>query len=101
MRRLLVPLVLFVLTACSGVPAEDAGGAEIYGQLCARCHAANLSGGVGPALGPDSGAARLTDEQVTGIVARGRGSGMPAFGNTLSEAQLGRLVAYLREQQAG
>ena len=42
------------LGACSGRPADDASGEEVYAQLCARCHGDDLSGGVGPALGPGS-----------------------------------------------
>lgn len=100
MRRTAVVLLLAVaLASCSGAPAPDAGGEEIYRQLCASCHARDLSGGVGPALGPGSEASGLDDEILTATISRGRGSRMPAFGQTLDDAQIARVVAYLREQQ--
>ncbi len=100
MRRRLVSWLLVVLTACSGVPAEDATGAEIYRQMCASCHRADLSGRSGPALGPGSPAVDLPDEFLAGVIRHGRGSGMPAFSRTLSDDQIDRVVAFLRERQS-
>lgn len=99
MRRTVVLLLAVVLAACSGAPAPDSSGEEIYRQLCASCHARDLSGGVGPALGPGSEASGLDDETLAATIAQGRGSRMPAFGQTLDEAQITRVVAYLRDQQ--
>lgn len=87
------------MAACSGAPAPDAGGEEIYRQLCASCHSRDLSGGVGPALGPGSEASLLDDGMLASTIAQGRGSRMPAFGETLDDSQITRVVAYLREQQ--
>ena len=90
-------LVLLLLAACGG-PAADASGAEIYDQVCARCHGNDLGGRVGPALGPGSGAASAADEFLLTTITRGRGS-MPSFSRTLSEKQIERVVAYLRSRQ--
>lgn len=94
----LVALALFAVS-CSG-PAEDASGSEIYQDVCASCHARDLQGRVGPALGEGSPIAAQSDEYVIDVIANGRGS-MPAFGRTLSEAQIDRLVSFLREEQSG
>lgn len=87
------------LSSCSvGRPDEDAGGEEIYRQLCANCHADDLSGGLGPALGPRSSSAELPDEFLEVTITRGRGS-MPSFSSTLNDAQLDRLIGYIRTVQ--
>lgn len=97
MRRSVIAVALLVaLTACSfGGPAEDAGGEEIYAELCARCHGADLGGGVGPALGPGSNSSSETDEYLEFTILNGRGR-MPSF-PSLSQQQVDRLVAYMRE----
>ena len=99
MRRTGLLVLAVALAACSGAPAPDAGGEEIYRQLCASCHSRDLSGGVGPALGAGSEAALLDDQVLASTIAQGRGSRMPAFSQTLDDAQITRVVAYLREQQ--
>lgn len=91
-------LLTLVLGACSlGAPSEDATGQEIYGQLCARCHGADLSGGVAPAIGPDSNAAAEDDQYLEFTVSNGRGR-MPSF-PSLSSEQIDRLIGYIREVQ--
>ncbi len=97
--RLALALAFVVFAgACTGVPAEDATGEEIYLQLCARCHAPDLSGGLGPALGPGSAAASRPDDFLRIAITRGRGR-MPAFGGVLSDEQVERVIGYLRERQ--
>ena len=91
-------LVLGLLTACTGRPGEGATGEEIYQQLCANCHADDLSGGIGPALGPGSNSAEQPDDFLEVTILRGRGS-MPSFSSSLDTTQLDRLVGYLREVQ--
>lgn len=100
MRRLAAALTVMVaLAGCSlGRPAEDATGAELYARLCASCHAPDLSGGVGPPLGPDSNAASESDEFLEFTITRGRGR-MPSFATTLDDAQVDRLVVFLRSEQ--
>lgn len=99
-RRLFLLGVVVVLAACSEAPAVDATGADIYVQLCVSCHARDLSGGIGPALGPGSGAVELSDDVIAQTIRRGKGSGMPAFSRTLSDAQIERVVAFIREEQS-
>lgn len=92
---------LIALGGCSlGKPPVDATGEEIYNQLCARCHGADLEGVVGPALGPGSDVAGEPDDFIEFTVVHGRGR-MPSFASTLDEAQIRRLVTYIREVQQG
>lgn len=100
MRRFSV-VMLLVLSACSvGRPADDASGDEIYRQLCANCHGADLNGGIGPPLGPGSNAASQPDAFLEFAIINGRGR-MPSFSATLNDQQVDRLVVYLREEQEG
>lgn len=87
------------ITACGvGRPPEDASGAEIYRLLCANCHGADLSGGLGPSLGPDSPSASQPDSFLEVSIMRGRGR-MPSFSSSLDQDQLSRLIDYIREVQ--
>ncbi len=87
------------LVACSvGRPPEDATGEEIYIQLCSNCHGDDLSGGIGPPLGPGSAAASESDEFLEFTIVNGRGR-MPSFESSLSDEQLGRLISYIRQVQ--
>lgn len=91
--------VVVALSACSvGRPGAGSSGEQIYAQLCANCHAEDLSGGIGPPLGRGSNAAAQPDEFLELTILRGRGS-MPSFSSSLDEEQLGRLIGYIREVQ--
>jgi len=90
--------MVLIAGACTGTPDEGATGEEIFLQLCARCHSADLSGGIGPPLGPGSDAATRPDEFLRLTITRGRGR-MPSFRLTLSDEQIDAVIAYLREQQ--
>lgn len=99
MRRFLVVAAALMLGACASAPAPDASGAEIYLQLCARCHGADLQGGTGPPMGAGSALENRPDEYLVTVITRGQGR-MPGFGGTLSDEQVLRVVNYIREQQA-
>lgn len=86
--------------SCVGRPAPEAGGEQMYLQLCSNCHGAELQGGLGPALGPGSNAAAQPDEFLRVSITEGRGR-MPSFSSTLSDAQIQRLISYLRQEQRG
>ncbi len=88
------------LVGCVARPGPDATGEEIFEQVCARCHGAAMTGGVGPALGPGSDAADQPNEFLVQTITNGRGR-MPSFSLTLTEEQIARVVVYLREIQAG
>lgn len=99
MRRLIVLiLVALALSACStGPPGETSTGEEIYAQLCANCHGADLGGAIGPALGAGSRIVDEGDQYLEFTITNGRGS-MPSF-PSLDAAQLERLIDYIREAQ--
>lgn len=64
----------------------------VYKQNCLACHGTNLEGSMGPKLS-DVGA-RLSEEQIAGIVKEGRGN-MPAFQSKLSEDEIAGLSTWL------
>ena len=88
-----------MISACTGAADPDASGPELYSQFCARCHGGDLSGGIGPPLGVGSGLSERDDAFVTDTIRGGRGR-MPAFGSTLSDEQIARVVEFLREEQS-
>ena len=96
-RAATVGLLLFAC-ACVGRPPADATGEQVYEQVCARCHAADLSGGVGPGIGAGSNAAEQNDEFLRLTITDGRGR-MPSFRHTLSEEEINRVIEFMREEQ--
>lgn len=91
--------VALMLSSCGPGVDEDASGEEIYLQVCARCHADNMSGGLGPALiGIDSPSLAKPEEFFVQTVTSGLGR-MPSFGGTLSDAQIQRVVDYVMDRQ--
>lgn len=88
-----------ITTSCSfGGPSDDATGEEIYAELCASCHAPDLSGGLGPPLDSGSNAAIEDDEYLEFTITNGRGR-MPSFSSSLDETQMDRLVDFIRQEQ--
>lgn len=99
MRRLVViALWALALAGCTGRPAPDATGVEIYQQLCVRCHGEDLGGAIGPALGRGSDIALESDDFIRQTIRDGRGR-MPSFALTLTDEQIDRVISYLREVQ--
>jgi mono/diheme cytochrome c family protein len=96
--RALTALLLLLTAACTGQADPNASGAELYAQFCARCHGADLAGGVGQALGPGSELVEKPDSYVIAVLEDGRGS-MPAFGNTLSADQIQSVLDFIRMEQ--
>lgn len=96
--------VLAALAALLGLklhgqtPALPRDAAGIYVQLCASCHGAGLEGGAGGSLIDDVWKHGADDASLTRSIREGRiENGMPAFGETLSNAQTRALVVYIRE----
>lgn len=99
MRRLgATVLVALALSACaSGQPGDGDTGEEIYAELCANCHGADLGGALGPALGPGSSVAQEDDAYLEFTISNGRGR-MPSF-PSLDATQIESLIGYIREVQ--
>lgn len=75
-------------------PALDA--AALYQQHCAACHGAQRTGGMGPALLPES-LARLRPAEALEVITQGRqATQMAGFGQQLSPAELSALASYIR-----
>ena len=95
-----VALLALAMAACGGPDLpEDASGAEIYVQMCARCHGSDLRGGTGVALVGEG--ARSIDKPESYLVQSiyaGIGR-MPAFRRTLSDDQILRVARYIMRQQ--
>ncbi|HEY2468445.1 MAG TPA: cytochrome c [Terracidiphilus sp.] len=100
--------VLAGLTGCKSLPpskpssewtAEEARGAQVFQQACAKCHYPTSTSGLhGPGLqaitkikAMPSGAPP-TDERLTAVILHGHGT-MP--GTSLDDQQLRDLLAYL------
>lgn len=67
---------------------------SLYAQSCSACHGDKRQGGVGPALGPS----KLSDAQLFEIIAKGRTeAGMPAFGGSLGQKGIWKLVTLIRQ----
>jgi mono/diheme cytochrome c family protein len=84
----LLPLAL--LAACGDAPAGDVdNGKALYDANCAGCHGADGNGvGGNPSIVGESGA------EVSETIRNGKGS-MPAFGSTLSDAEIADVRAYV------
>jgi cytochrome c553/DNA-binding beta-propeller fold protein YncE len=70
--------------------------AALYKKHCLACHGAQRTGGMGPALLPES-LERLKPADALATIARGRdATQMPGFGGVLSEAEVAALAAHIR-----
>lgn len=82
-----------------GVDMASAQGVDapaLYQQHCASCHGAQRTGGMGPALLPES-LSRLKPADAAAVIAQGRvATQMPGFAPQLSAAELQALVAFIR-----
>jgi len=100
-RTLVLALAAVVLAAGCTDRLEGSSGEDLYRAGCAACHGGDLSGGIGPTLGPGSNAdLGLSDNQLEGVIRVGPGS-MPPFDERLTSSQINSLVKYLRSQQRG
>ena len=85
------PTAPFLASASAAVPA-----AALYTEHCAACHGAQRTGGMGPALLPES-LSRLRPAEALKVIAEGRvATQMPGFAATLSPEQIAALGAYMR-----
>lgn len=69
--------------------------AALYGTHCASCHGALRTGGMGPALLPES-LERLRKPEALRVIQQGRpATQMPGFADTLSAAEVNALAAWV------
>lgn len=99
MRRALIACLLIVVAGCGGRVPEDASGEQIYASVCARCHGAELQGGVGPALVGDAvPSLEQPESYFTQTISRGKGR-MQSFSGVLTDAQVQLVVDFILAEQ--
>ena len=83
-------------TIAEPVPVEVAAKAPaLYREHCAACHGAQRTGGMGPALLPES-LERLRRAEALQVIAAGRpATQMPGFGDKLSKDEIAALVSWI------
>jgi len=95
--------------SASASPADELAEARAtYGQVCARCHKPDGTGGVfkdesGDLKVPnlhEGRAVKRTDEQLARKITNG-GDGMPGFGKRLSPEKINALVRFVRVEFQG
>ncbi len=85
------------LEAKSDVPTNQ----ETFETNCSGCHGADLTGGQGPSLVDATWIHGSDDASIMRVLSAGViDKGMPAFGETLTDAERRGLVAYIREKGA-
>lgn len=84
------------------VEGSVALGEEIYSAKCAVCHGVEGEGVTAPALGNSMLLATATDEFLRYAIQEGRdGTPMIGYKDSLSEAEINGVTAYLRSRAAG
>lgn len=89
-------LVADSLYASKSTADEQAGAVLFSGQGCTHCHGADASGSKkGPDLRQIRKDKNWTPEKITNQILNG-GKKMPAFSDSLTDAQIAQVVAWLR-----
>lgn len=106
---LVCAVVLALAAGCAEAPSVPTGadgkpdavleeGRGIWSARCASCHGSAGGGGRGPKLADGEGLARHPEAAtMVAVIADGMGSGMPAFSDNLTPAEIEAVVAYVRE----
>ncbi|HTK29678.1 MAG TPA: c-type cytochrome [Vicinamibacterales bacterium] len=77
--------------------AAQAEGRQLFVRFnCSGCHGGRAGGGMGPSLRDVDWIYGATDAQVFSSIAEGRAHGMPAWGTSLNDDQVWKLVAYIK-----
>lgn len=103
--RFVAIAAVLILLAAYPVVATAASGAELYKSKCAICHGADGSGQtpMGKSLKMrdlrSDEVQKQTDLELTKIISGGKGK-MPAFGQKLTNADVGALIVQIRTLKA-
>lgn len=77
-------------------------GSQLYHSYnCVDCHGMDGSGAIGPSLADGRWRFGGTPGEVFESIYQGRPDGMPAWGGRISDADIWRLVAYVRSLEVG
>ncbi len=83
-------------------PQVTAVGSQLYlSYNCVDCHGMDGSGAMGPSLADGRWRFGGTPSEVFESIYQGRPDGMPAWGGRISDADIWRLVSYLRSLEVG
>jgi cytochrome c oxidase cbb3-type subunit 3 len=83
-------------------PQVKTVGAQLYHSYnCVDCHGMDGSGAMGPSLADGRWRFGGSSAQVFESIYQGRPDGMPAWGGRISDADIWRLVAYVRSLEIG
>ncbi len=97
-RRCALLACAALLLASCGSSSEGLVGRDLFDHSCARCHGEEGGGSsLAPAIGPDSRAVGLRDDQIARVIEVGPGA-MPSFGRFTPE-QIDSLVVLIRSLQ--
>ena len=92
----MIRFTVFISALALGAGVAWAGPAQDYARDCAACHGPDRLGGTGPALIPET-LGRMRGPKVAEVITNGRAATqMPAFGETLTEARIADLAAWLK-----
>lgn len=83
-------------TAVVETDSDITGADMLYKKSCLSCHAADLSGKVGPSL--QEIGSKLSKEEIVERITMGRG-GMPSFKSRLSEQDIEALGSWLADKK--
>lgn len=73
-------------------------GRDVYSARCSNCHGSEGQGGRGPRLNEGASLSAYPEASaMVDVIANGLNQGMPAFGDSLSSAEIDAVVAYVRE----
>ena len=91
-----------VVNPYEGNAARREEGAKLFiAYNCMDCHGADGSGAMGPSLQDGRWHFGGTNGEVFQSIYEGRPDGMPSFGGRISDADIWRLVTYVRSVSAG
>jgi mono/diheme cytochrome c family protein len=99
--RAVLLLVVVLLAVTGSTQAQDAG--ALFKAKCSTCHAGDGSGtsSMGKTLGASDlhsdQVQKKTDSQLIDSITNGMGKNMPAYKGKLTDDQITGLVAYIRE----
>jgi cytochrome c553 len=83
-------------------PQVKTVGSQLYlSYNCVDCHGVDGSGAMGPSLADGRWHFGGTPSEVFESIYQGRPDGMPAWGGRIADADIWRLVAYVRSLQVG
>lgn len=100
--RIRLPGIVAIASLALAMPIfAEADGAALYKAKCTACHGADGSGQtpVGKSMKlrdlRSADVQKQTDLELTKLISGGKGK-MPAFGKTMSTADIGAVIAHLR-----